>query len=155
MKSKLFSRKNLWFYILFAVLDLIAVGAGMGVPIFAILLGFAIGWVAPIVYKELLPETLSILRRSLVVALLYSALTMILMLAIWSPSLAKLWDPTFDVANYGIPMILYEPRASFIGWMVLMILISPVLQFLVIVSVAALRIAWFPPKKLEMKKEEI
>jgi hypothetical protein len=27
-------------------------------------------------------------------------------------------------------MILYEPRASFIGWLVLMILISPVLQML-------------------------
>ncbi len=39
-------------------------------------------------------------------------------------------DPAADLANFGIPPILYEPRASFIGWLVLMIAISPVLQLL-------------------------
>jgi hypothetical protein len=41
-----------------------------------------------------------------------------------------LFDPGADLANFGIPLILYEPRASFIGWLVLMIVISPVLQLL-------------------------
>ena len=33
-----------------------------------------------------------------------------------------LFDPTADLANFGIPQLLYEPLASFIGWLVLMIL---------------------------------
>lgn len=116
----------------------------MGVPIFAILLGFVVGWVAPSVYKELVPQSRLSLRRSLFVALLISAFTMILMIAIWAPSIPKLWDPTFDLSNYGIPMILYEPQASFIGWMVLMIIISPLLQFLAVVTISAIKIALFP-----------
>ena len=41
-----------------------------------------------------------------------------------------LLDPQADLANFGIPMILYGPQASFIGWLVLMIVISPFLQLL-------------------------
>jgi hypothetical protein len=41
-----------------------------------------------------------------------------------------LFDRAADLANFGIPMILYEPRASFIGWLLLMIFVSPFLQFL-------------------------
>ena len=41
-----------------------------------------------------------------------------------------LGDPTADFANFGIPMILYDPKISFVGWLILMIFISPFLQLL-------------------------
>ena len=41
-----------------------------------------------------------------------------------------LFDPRADLANFGIPLILFDPQASFIGWLVLMIAISPFLQLL-------------------------
>ena len=52
------------------------------------------------------------------------------MAIIWLPTLEWLFDSTRDLSNFGIPMILYSPRASFIGWIILMVLISPFLQFL-------------------------
>jgi hypothetical protein len=52
------------------------------------------------------------------------------MVAIWGPTISMLFDPGRDLANTEVPMILYEPRASFIGWIVLMIVISPALQLL-------------------------
>lgn len=63
-------------------------------------------------------------------AIITSAFTVLLMAIIWLPAVLMLSDPTADLANYAIPMILYEPLASFIGWLVLMILISPFLQML-------------------------
>ena len=40
------------------------------------------------------------------------------------------FDSGYDFENFGVPLILYEPRASFVGWLVLMILVSPFLQLL-------------------------
>jgi hypothetical protein len=55
---------------------------------------------------------------------------LVIMAIIWLPALKWLFDSTGDLSNFGIPMILYSPRASFIGWIILMVLISPFLQFL-------------------------
>jgi hypothetical protein len=52
-----------------------------------------------------------------------------------------LFEPGRDIANFGIPMILYEPLASFIGWIVLMVLISPLLQVLTTVFGASVYMA--------------
>jgi hypothetical protein len=41
-----------------------------------------------------------------------------------------IWDPKADLANFGIPLILYDPKMSFIGWLILMIVISPFLQLM-------------------------
>jgi hypothetical protein len=41
-----------------------------------------------------------------------------------------LFDPGADIAHFGIPLLLFLPRASLIAWLVLMILVSPVLQLL-------------------------
>jgi hypothetical protein len=41
-----------------------------------------------------------------------------------------LFDPSVNLADFGMPLILFEPRASFIGWLGLMIVVSPALQFL-------------------------
>ena len=127
--------------VIFAVLDTIAVGAGMGVPFFAILFGFLVGWFVPkVVFQS--PVTLQqTLRRVLAGAALTSALTFLLMLLIWAPITSMLFDPKADLANFGIPMLLYEPRASFIGWIVLMIVISPFLQMLATVFGACLELA--------------
>jgi hypothetical protein len=143
--SSLFSRRFLVPLLAFLLLDLLAVGLGMGVPIFAILFGFLVGWLAPSVLAEQAPDTTRLLRRCLLAALLTSAFTFLLMLLIWGPAARMLFDPAADLANFGIPMLLYEPVASFIGWIVLMVFISPFLQALSTAFSSSVRLAWFPP----------
>jgi hypothetical protein len=63
-------------------------------------------------------------------AILTASITLVGMLLLWGPFASYLFDPAKDLAQTGIPMILYEPRASLIGWIVLMVLISPFLQLL-------------------------
>jgi hypothetical protein len=124
----------------FLVADTLSVGAGMGVPIFAILLGFVVGWFLPGVVVPAGPTVPPTRRDITKGALLASLYTFLLMLIIWGPTVPMLWDSQADLANFGIPMILYEPLASFIGWEVLMIAISPFLQLLAIVFAADLRL---------------
>lgn len=130
MLEKLLSLKKAWPILIYACLDLICVGVGMGVPFFCILLGLPMGWyiVRRLIHET--SETKAILEKLMKYAALTSLFTLIVMVAIWATSAAMLFDPTADLANYGIPMILYEPRPSFIGWIVLMMVISPFLQFL-------------------------
>jgi hypothetical protein len=144
--STLRSRKYLLPLLAFLLLDLLAVGAGMGVPVFAILFGFVAGWFAPRLLADTAPGLRSLLRRCVVAALLTSAFTLLLMLLIWGPKVGMLLDPAADIANFGIPLILYEPLASFVGWLVLMVLISPFLQALAAAFASSVRLAWFPPK---------
>ena len=42
-----------------------------------------------------------------------------------------------------MPLILYEPLASFIAWLVLMIVISPFLQFLMTLFGSHLTLLWW------------
>jgi len=131
-----------WALLAYAVLDTLCVGAGMGIPIFCILLGFPTGWyVARRLWAREM-ELRAILPRILPVAAATAAWTFIAMAVIWGPVAAKLRDPAFDPAMFGIPMILYGPLASFIGWLVLMIVISPFLQMLVTLFAAHLTITW-------------
>jgi hypothetical protein len=146
--SSLRSRKFLVPLLAFLLLDLLAVGAGMGVPIFAIPFGFLVGWFAPPVLAETAPDVRSLLRRCVIAALLTSAFTFLLMLLIWGPKVRMLFDPTADIAHFGIPMILYEPAASFVGWIVLMVLLSPFLQALAATFASSVRLVWFPPKAI-------
>ncbi len=144
--SPIFSRK-LVPLLLFIVLDLLAVGMGMGVPIFAILFGFLVGWFAPSVLAGTTTSGMrQLLGRCLITALLTSAFTFLLMLIIWGPATRMLFDPAANLANFGIPMILYEPDASFIGWIVLMVIVSPFLQALATAFSSSARLAWFPPQ---------
>jgi len=114
----------------FLVLDTMAVGMGMGVPIFPILLGFPVGWLLPRFLPGSTHTWPQALRRLLLFSGLCAGYTFLLLLLLWGPTVRLLFDPAADLANFGIPMILYQPRASFIGWLVLMILISPFLQLL-------------------------
>jgi hypothetical protein len=130
LAQRLFRMRPTWAFVFYALLDTLCVGMGMGVPFFCILLGFPTGWY--IARKVTLDsaEIRLILRKSLLYAVLSSLLTLLAMAAIWGRTIPMLFDPSVDLANFGIPMILYEPRASFIGWQVLMIILSPALQLL-------------------------
>lgn len=126
----LFSLKIGWAFAIYALIDILCAGLGMGVPFFCIVLGLPVGWV---IVRRLDPHLLStreMLRKVLNGAALTAAFTFLLMATIWLSSLLMFRDPGMNLANYGMPLILFDPLPSFIGWLVLMIIISPFLQFL-------------------------
>lgn len=141
-------------YIVIGLLDVFAIGLGMGVPVFAIILGAGLGWwlvrrgpgvlpeVSPVPAGPSVPR--SALRTLLAQALTVSAVTFIVMLAVWGPSIPFAFDAGFDAAGFGIPLLLYTPHASMIGWLVLMIVVSPLLQFAAIATTGALALAAGP-----------
>ena len=140
--TQLFSLRPRWVLALFLLLDTVCVGMGMGVPIFCILFGFVVGWY---VVRRLVAtgtDLPRILNRILLYAIVTSAYTFLVMVALWAPAARMLFDPGADLANFGIPLILYDPRASFIGWLVLMIAISPFLQLLTTLFGAHLTLLW-------------
>ena len=138
--NKLFLMKISWAIIIYGILDGICVGLGMGIPFFCILLGLPVGWYLArrFLIKENEPRIL--LRKILIWSALTAVFTLLFMAVIWLPSIRMLFDPVVieKLANYGIPMILYEPLPSYIGWMALMILVSPFMQFLLSLFAAIL-----------------
>lgn len=117
-------------FLLFMILDLLCVGMGMGIPIFCIFFGFVVGWYVAgrITLHDLNPgDAFSRILRYGVVTSLF---TFAVMCAIWGRTILMPFNPAADLKNFGIPLILYEPKASFISWLVLMIFISPFLQLL-------------------------
>lgn len=117
-------------FIVYIILDTVFVGMGMGIPILCILFGFPVGWYLPNRLNHPGKNLSNILNGILKYALYTSRFTFILMLVIWVPVSTMLLDSSADFANFGIPMILYNPKISFIGWIILMIFISPFLQLL-------------------------
>ncbi len=128
---KLFAVRPLVALGIYVFLDIICIGMGMGVPFFCILFGLPMGWY---IVKRLTAEPaemLTVFRKTLLYAAIAAAVTCLGMILIWGPlSIVSLSNPTTDFVETGVPMILYEPKASFIGWIVLMIAISPGLQLL-------------------------
>lgn len=117
-------------FVIFVIIDLLCVGMGMGVPFFCILLGFFVGWY---IAKRATITTASgkdVFEQVLVYAIVTSTFTFIVMSVIWGSTIPMLFDPKADFQNFGHPFILYDPKTSFIGWLALMILISPFLQLL-------------------------
>ena len=127
---KVFSLKIGWALAIFAFLDIICTGAGMGVPIFCILFGLPVGWYIARRIAICPFDTRQMLSKMLLGAALTSAFTFVGMAVLWGRCIVMLFDPAADLVNFGIPQILYEPVASFIGWLALMIVISPFLQLL-------------------------
>jgi len=138
---KLDSMKPFWAFTLYVLADTLCAGVGMGVPIFNIGFGFVVGWLSVGRARAQTPDLRAVLRKALHYALVTSAWTLLLMWVIWGPFTLKLFDPSADLTKTGIPLILYNPMASFIGWQVLMMLISPFLQLLTTVFAATLRLA--------------
>jgi len=139
---RLFSLKLGWLLAIYAFLDIICVGMGMGVPIFCILFGLPVGWAIGMRIVARPFDARRTLTKVLLTAALTSAFTFVLMAVLWGRMIAMLFDPAADLANFGIPMILYEPLASFVGWLVLMIVISPFLQFLMTLFGAHVTLLW-------------
>jgi len=128
-------------FIIYIIIDLICLGPlGMTVPFFSILLGFPVGWY---VAKRLYSPDLSVktlLNKIFKYSLITSGFTFLMMIIAWGRIIPMIWGPTTDMAHFGLPMILYDPVASFIGWIILMIFISPFLQFLTTVFAANLTV---------------
>jgi hypothetical protein len=127
---RVFSLKIGWVLAIFAFLDIICTGLGMGVPIFCILFGLPVGWY---IARRITARPLNarqMLGKMLLGAALTSGFTLVLMALLWGRFIAMLFDPAADLAHFGMPLILYEPTASFVGWLLLMIVISPFLQLL-------------------------
>lgn len=144
---KLRSLKIGWAFAIFAFLDIICIGMGMGVPIFCILFGLPVGWAIAMRIAANPFDARAMLSKTLLGAALTSAFTFAGMLVLWGRCIGMLFDPTADLANFGIPMILYEPLASLIGWAVLMILISPFLQLLMTLFGSHLTLLWWLSRK--------
>lgn len=128
MRARVFNWRA---FALFVVLDLFLMGIGMGIPVFAIPFGIVVG-----IYVNRSTKGLSAtvsLPRLLRAACVTSLVTFLIAGAIWLPQLAKLSDGS-DLGSYGIPLILYGEQASFVGWIVLMVVISPLLQAMVSIS---------------------
>ncbi len=128
--KKILALQPLWLFILFVFLDTLCIGMGMGVPFFCILLGFVTGWFVVIYLTNKSHEVAQVFQAVLKYCAITAAVTFLAMAAVWVPFASYLFDPSKDLANTGIPLILYEPGASLIGWIVLMVLISPFLQLL-------------------------
>jgi len=128
--NRLFTLKPGWALGVFMVLDTMCVGIGMGVPIFCILLGFLVGWYMVRMVTATTEQIREVLRKLLLYAAITSAFTLVVMTVIWGRCISMLFDPGTDFASFGIPLILYDPKASFIGWLILMIAVSPFLQLL-------------------------
>ena len=147
--KKLLKMKLGWALALFAFLDIFSMGAGMGVPFFNILFGLPVGVYLALRLRDKASDTRSLMGKLLLWSGLTSAFTVLLMAIVWLQATLMLFDPTGDLANFGIPMILFEPLASFIGWLVLMILISPFLQMLMTLFGAQVTLWLWKPKPAE------
>jgi len=117
-------------FAIFVIVDLVCVGMGMGVPIFCILFGFFVGWYIAKRATIATANVRDVFKQVFVRAIATSTFTFVVMSAIWGRTIVMLFAPSADFQNFGHPFILYDPKTSFIGWLVLMILISPFLQLL-------------------------
>ncbi|MCJ7665611.1 MAG: hypothetical protein MUO59_02600 [Actinobacteria bacterium] len=95
-----------------------------------ILFGFVAGWYGTRRAQALYEDRKRRLSRIFLYSLFCAGVTFVIMLVIWTRTIPMIFDPAADFANFGHPMILYDPRISFIGWLVLMIIISPFLQLM-------------------------
>jgi len=124
---KLNSKTVIFSYIL---IDILCMGMAMGVPIFCILLGFPLGWYitqrVSVSTEQHYQKYYQIFKYSLLTVIF----TFILMLVVWGSAILIHIQSSSDIQNFGHPYILYDPKTSFIGWLILMIIISPFLQLL-------------------------
>ena len=105
-------------------------GMGMGVPIFNIVFGFLVGWYIARRISLNPNEMKDIFKELLLYSCITACVTLVGMILIWGWSVTILQASEEEIVNFGLPLILYTPRASLIGWLILMILISPFLQLL-------------------------
>ena len=120
-----------WILIIFSIIIFIILsGIGMGVPIMNILFGFFVGWYSTRRAQILYNEQKKRFSKIFIYSLFCAGITLIIMLAIWGRTIPMAFDPAADFENFGHPMILFDPRISYIGWLILMIIISPIVQLM-------------------------
>lgn len=121
----------------------------MGVPIFCILFGFVVGWYITRRLTQYNENQKDIFKKVFKYAVITSLFTLVVMVILWGPTIKLLFTPGYDFKNFGIPFILYDPKLSFIGWLVLMIFISPFLQLLTTVFAAYLtQLNWYKEDRM-------
>ena len=146
--AKLIAIKPLRALLLFTLINVIFIGMGMGVPFFCILMGIPLGWFLVLYATARTNGMREVMWKVLIHAAIAASITMVGMLIIWLPVSTVLFDPGNDLSTTGVPLILYEPRASFIGWLGLMIVVSPILQLLTTLFGAWLTLlAWMGTQK--------
>ena len=124
-------RRRAWLgWALLAVGNVLAVGVGMGVPIFAIAWGFPVGWYAARTAGLFERRDPRAFRSAALGSAAFAGLTFAMMAVIWAPQVRNLFDPAFDAEDWGIPLVLYTSTASFVAWLALMIVVAPVLQLM-------------------------
>lgn len=128
--NRIFTLNKKVAFAIYIVADVVCVGMGMGVPIFCIGFGFFVGWYIAARATRSRLGLKDVFRGVLVDAVATSTVTLVLMAVLWGRTIPMLFDPSSDLANFGIPLILYDPKLSFVGWLILMIIISPFLQLL-------------------------
>jgi len=126
-----------WLMAGFVLLDAAAVVLGMGLPFFSILLGFPVGWLVTLRARARAEDD-RVLPEVFLWAVGVALATFVLMLLVWGRTYPLLSVPDEELAQLGVPLILFEPRASLVGWLVLMVVVSPVLQVLTTVFAAFL-----------------
>ena len=123
-------RNEVWFLAVLLAINLVLAGAGMAVPIFNIAFGFLVGLLVVRKVSSRGGSRDDTARMAWLIGLILAASTFVIMAAIWIPQGWVLLSPHADLSKLGIPQILYSPRASLIGWLTLMIVISPFLQLM-------------------------
>ncbi|MCK5567651.1 MAG: hypothetical protein KAI62_07050 [Actinomycetia bacterium] len=121
----------------------------MGVPVLNILFGFVVGWYGTRRAQALYRVRKKRLPKIFIYSLFCAGVTLAIMLAIWGRTIPMIFDPAADLANFGHPMILFDPRISFIGWLVLMIVISPFLQLMASIFSAFITLMAVQPEALK------
>jgi hypothetical protein len=128
--KKFFKIKLVWMLFTYIIVDILCAGSGMGVPIFCILLGFLAGWVIIRIILLRSNDLNEILKKSFKYGIVTTLITFLLMVIIWGGAIIVFFNHNYDFKTFGHPLILYDPKLSFIGWLALMIVISPLLQLL-------------------------
>lgn len=120
----------------YAMLDVLMAAAGMGVPVFCILLAVPVGAFCAARAEYFLKDIGPAMRRVLRYSLITSGVTLVVMTGFWWWLLPYLPRNGPDVHRLAIPLILYEPKLSLIGWVVLMLMVAPAAQFVVMLASA-------------------
>jgi hypothetical protein len=113
--------------IILLVLNVMLIGLGMGIPILNIIFALPLGYQLS---KGKTGEVRSRLKEMYKMGLIFSLSSIVVLIVIWLPQIKWLIDPSLNIANFGHPFWLYDPLISFIGWIILMVLVAPLLQLL-------------------------
>lgn len=113
------------------------IGAGMGVPVFAVLYGLPVGWWLG-TRLATGPDVQAALRSLVLSGAGLAGASLLVLTFVWGPHVHLAFDPQVDAVAFGIPLILYGSQASMAAWFVLMLVIAPLGQFALVVTAGVL-----------------